>query len=151
MINHIPDRDINNKIVYQTPAFKDKATESGNLYRRKHGFSSNTIADGANETITLVVPYDNCKINEVEIVNAVEGVTIDFYVHDTPTGTISTIPSYMLNQFGFAVELPTGFYRDVSDYDASLIKDMEVRVKITNNTGSNYKLRGNIVWHEVKL
>lgn len=151
MINHLPDRDINNRIVYQVPAFKDKYTESGNLYRRKHGFRSNVIADGASETVTLIAPYDCCKINEIEVVNAMENVTVDFYVHDTPTGTISGTPNLMLNQFGFGVELPDGFYMDHSDYDATLVKDQEIKITIHNNTGGNYTLKGNIIWHEVKI
>jgi hypothetical protein len=62
----------------------------------------------------------------------------------------SEVPSAPLNQFGFGVELPEGFYRDSSEYDADLIKDMEVRITAYNNSGVPVTLRGNIVYHEIK-
>lgn len=131
-------------------AFRKKYVAEGRLYRRKHGFKSVEIPAGESRDIELVVPYDIVKINEVEFINAREGDTVDFKVHDTPTGTISTVPNLMLNQFGYACELPNGLYRDKSDYDADLIKDMKIVITYYNNGAEAYTAKGNIIYHEVK-
>jgi hypothetical protein len=138
-------------IQKETPFQPKKLIDGQKLFRRKHGFVSSEIAVGQTGTIDLVVPYNTAKINEVEITNGREGVSIDLKVYDTPTGTISTVPNYMLNQFGFNVELPHGFYRDISDYDADVIKDMKIEITIKNNSNEPLALRGNIVWHELKV
>jgi hypothetical protein len=146
-----PERDIENKVVSKLYPFADKQTDVGKLYRRKHGFRSGTIPNGQSGTIDLIVPYDMCKINLIELMNCKEDITIDFKIYDTPTGTISTVPNYMLNQFGFGCELPDGLYIDKSEYDADLIKDMKLEITVTNNTGADYILKGNITYHEVKV
>jgi hypothetical protein len=137
-------------IVEYTTPFLPKKQGENKLFRRKKGFKSSEIADGSTGTIEIIVPFPSVKINELEIVNGKEGAVLDFKVHDTPTGTISTVPNLMLNQFGFDVELPDGFYRDRSEYDADLIQDMKIIITVKNNTGSPYTCRGNIVFHEVK-
>ena len=108
------------------------------------------ILDGEEGSIELVVPYNLCHINEMEFTNCKEGMTVDFKVHDTPTGTFSTVPNYMLNQFGFDVELPDGYYKDHSNYDATLILNMKIVIVVKNNTGAAITPKGNIVYHEVK-
>lgn len=153
-------KDKNGNIYLPFSGFANKAVEDGKLFRRKHGFKAAAeIAHGAEGTVQLVVPYDKCKINEFEIINCLEGLTVDFKVHDTPTGTISqtleatgftAVPNLMLNQFGFDVELPNGFYRDKSDYDADVIKDMRIDLIFKNNTGQAITPKGNIVYHELK-
>jgi len=132
-------------------AFSKKYVPQGRLFRRKHGFKSAEIPAGQSGIIELVVPYDLAKINEIEITNAKEGVLLDFKVYDTPTGAISTVPNYMLNQFGFDVELPDGFYRDRSNYDADVQLGMKIELTVKNNTSEPYTARGNVVWHEIKV
>lgn len=149
MITVVPDKDSLGNIVQRMTPFRDKAVAGGKLYRRKYGFKSGTITDGNQEIVELIVPFV-CKINEIEFVNAKDGVTVDFKVHDTSTGFISAEPFYMLNQFGFDVEMSDGLYRDISEYDADLVTDMRVRITVKNNTGSDYICKGNIVYHEVK-
>lgn len=149
-IHIVPKRDAQGNIIQDVKPFAAKAVESGSLFRRKHGFKSAEIAAGQSGTIELVIPYNQVKINEVEFTNAREGDTVDFKVHDTPTGTISTIPNYMLNQFGFDAELPNGLYRDKSDYDADLILNMKIVITYKNNGSTPHIIRGNITYHEVK-
>jgi hypothetical protein len=122
-IHVIPKKDASGEIVSHQAPFKSKAVGSGKLFRRKHGFNK-LVAANSTEEIDLIVPYNICKINQVEFTNAVDGDTVSFKVHDTSTGLFSTVPRYMLNQFGFDVELPNGFYTDKSDYDADLVLDM---------------------------
>jgi len=62
---------------------------------------------------------------------------------------LSTIPNYMLNQFGFNVEMPDGFYKDESSYDADLIQNMKIELTYFNN-GENEKHIGvNFTLHEI--
>lgn len=148
-IHIIPDRDANGLIINPSSPFKSKAVTGGKLFRRKHGFSR-LVAASSTEEIDLIVPYAICKINQVEFTNAVDGDQVDFQVHDTSTGLFSTVPRYMLNQFGFDVELPNGFYTDRSEYDADLVIDMMIKIVYKNNSNVPHTIRGNITYHEVK-
>ena len=133
-----------------TPAFAAKVLPTGEkLYRRKH--SSGWQTAPANSSIVLVVsvPYDNAKINSAEIIGCQEGDTVDLKVHDTPTGHFSTVPFYPLNQFGFQVAMPDGIYIDSSDYDADLIRGMEIRITYYNNSDSDKQIAFNATLHEV--
>lgn len=149
-IHVIPDRDANGNVVSHTEAFASKAVATGKLYRRKHGFKSASIPAGESGVVILVVPYAMVKINEVEFVNAKEGDTVDFKVLDTTTGALTGVPNFMLNQFGFGAELPNGFYKDRSDYDADLGYGMQVEITYHNNSTDAHIIRGNITYHEVK-
>lgn len=146
----VPDRDTTGKAVQKNTPFASKSVDGGNLFRRKHGFRSAEIAAGASGVVTLLVPYNIVKINEIEFINCSEGDKVDFKVLDTPAGLLSTIPNFILNQFGFNAEMPNGFYRDVSSYDADLIKDMQIEITYKNNSDTAKILKGNIVYHEVK-
>lgn len=159
-IHIFPVKDAKGNIVTNKEPFDSKAVPNGSLFRRKHGFVfSSPIPVGSSAIINLVVPYDSVKINELELINCKEGDAVDLKVLDTPQGHIqismgvppeSITPSLMLNQFGFNVQLPAGFYRDVSNYDADLIKDMVVQVEYFNNGSQPITPIGNIVWHEIK-
>jgi hypothetical protein len=130
--------------------FADKKLKNGlKLYRRKHGVYAD-IPAGETQDISLAVPYNLAKINEVEIVGCNIGDKASLKVLDTPAGTISTVPNYMLNQFGFDVCLPDGHFKDVSDYDADVIKDLKIVVSYTNNTAQTKKVGVNFVLHELK-
>jgi len=132
-----------------TNPFSKKVLGGGfKLYRRKHGASS-SIAANSSGTIELVIPYVSCKINIVEVIGCYYGDTVNLKVYDTPQGTLSTIPNYMLNQFGFNVEMPDGFYKDESSYDADLIQNMKIELTYFNN-GENEKHIGvNFTLHEI--
>lgn len=130
--------------------FSSKVISGGKLFRRKYGFKSASIPVGESGVITLVVPYSKVKINEIELVNGKEGDTIDFKVLDTATGLLTGVPNYMLNQFAFDAELPNGFYRDRSDYDAELVAGMQIQITYKNNGLVAHTIRGNITYHEVR-
>lgn len=54
----------------------------------------------------------------------------------------------VLNQFGFAVVMPEGFYSQKSNYDADVMKDLVIRLEYTakeaRDLGINYLI------HELK-
>ena len=149
-VHIMPDRDAKGNVVSLSKPFPSKAVNEGSLFRRKHGFRSVEIAANSSEVINLVVPYNLVKINQIEFINCKEGDQIDFKVKDTPTGAISGIPNLILNQFGFNAEMPNGFYRDVSEYDADLIKDMAIEITYKNNSSESVVIKGNITYHEVR-
>jgi hypothetical protein len=139
------------EVVKETflPAFLNKVLPDGKkLFRRKHGYTAN-IAGSSNGAIDMVVPYNTAKIAEVEIIGCQKGDKVDFKVYDDPSGTISTVPNLMLNQFGFGVWLTDNMYSDVSQYDADVILNMKIEVTYYNNDASAKDVYVNIVYHEV--
>ena len=147
--NYKSNSNIIKKPVYQVIPFSKKLTEDGRkIYRRKHGVS-NSINANSTGTIEIIIPYNNCKIDQVEIAGCEVGDSVDLKVYDTPTGTISGVSSKMLNQFGFSIYMRNDFYKDKSDYDVDLIKDMKVEVSYNNNGASSKNISVNFTLHEV--
>ena len=152
-INIMPEKDAEGNVITRMVAFTAKSdpTTGLKLFRRVHGITCNLTSEGNTEVI-FSVPYNQCKVNEVNIVWCPEGVQVDFQVLDTPTGTISTIPDYMLNQFGFDVNVSKDYFEDISSYDADLIKDMQLKIIFKQKSGytSTKEVGINIVLHEMK-
>lgn len=149
-IGSIPKKNIDGVVIQGNSPFAEKKIGDYKVYKRVHGVKQ-SIGIGQTVAITFVVPYDMCKITEIQIVNGKLGDTCDFEVYDTPTGTISGYPNIMLNQFGFDVNIAEKFHREHSNYDADLIKDMMLEVHYTNNTGIALEIGVNFVLHELKL
>lgn len=126
--------------------FSQKTANGMKLYTRATGVS-HAVVVGAN-VLDFVVPFNTVKFNGLEIVNGKAGEKVSLKILDTPAGAISGVPNYELNQFGFDVNLPDGFYSRESNYDADLIKDLKVRIEFTaieaRNVGVNYLI------HELK-
>lgn len=127
------------------------------LFKRVHGVKSSSISAGGEVDIDLVVPYAHAKFTGAEIFGTELGDTLKFYVLDDATNTYSGAPTtspgypnYILNQFGFDVEMPVDRYKNTSEYDADLYQNMVVRCKYKNN-GANAKTISMNVWlNEVK-
>lgn len=135
---------------YQREPFASKILPSGfKLFRRKHGYKE-TILAGQSKSTKILVPYNQCKINKLEVIAANPLDRIDLKVLDTPTGALSTIPNFILNQFGFNVVVSELLYSDKSDYDADLIKDMQVEITYYNDSSSDITVGYNVIFHEVK-
>lgn len=140
--------------VYTKPMlypFADKKLPDGKkLFKRVHGVSAQV--SGSPDNIDFVVPYNNCKITGVEIINGDFGDKVNFKVYDTPTGTLSGIPDLMLNQFGFNVNIRKEYHKDECNYDADLIKDMKIRVEFDAVTSDLLPktVYINFILHEVK-
>lgn len=150
MEGYIPERDSAGNIIAAPPApFAAKSVAAGKMFRRVHGVTATLAAEG-DTAIELVVPYNLAKINEIVVLWCPEGVTVDFEVFDTPTGAISTVPNAKLNQFGFGAGVAKDNFRDRSDYDADLIKDMKLKATIHNPTTTTKTVCVNFILHEVK-
>ena len=134
---------------YSREPFATKVLKNGTkLFRRKHG-KKETIQANTSKDIIFINPYNSAKVNKLEIIDANALDRIDLQVLDTPSGTISTIPNYMLNQFGFDVVVADLIYSDKSDYDADLIKDMQVKITYHNDSNIDKEVGFNIIFHEV--
>lgn len=149
----------NQNITDNASPFSSKTINGYKLFRRKHG--SNIVIAEPNETIIIdiVIPYDLCKIDKIEVIGANNCDTADLKVYDTPNAQVQInsgvpeayrIPGRMLNQFGFNVVIPENFYEDSSKYDADLIKGMRVEASIKNNSDKQTKYGVNFTLHEVK-
>lgn len=147
-LNFLKDLNIPEVHVNGQPPFADKVTSTGlKLYRRVHGVKKTLSGD---TTFDIVVPYSQCKINAIEILWAPAGLQADLKVYDTPTGTISTVPNYMLNQFGFDAGIAANYYEEASNYDADLIADMKVEVTLKNPNNATDEVCVNFILHEMK-
>lgn len=141
---YLPERK---SMPSESLAFASKVLVSGGkLFKRVHGIKSSL--DNETKNIELVVPYDNCKITGVELIGGSLGDSVNLKVLDTPTGRLSTIPNYMLNQFGFNVYISKGYHKETSAYDADLIKDMKLLVEY--KTAETKDVYVNFILHEVK-
>lgn len=139
----------NKKILSSTSPFKSKELANGKkLYRRKHGYQ-HEVTPGTS-ALTITVPYDVCKINEAEILWCPEGVKIDLKILDTTTGLLTGVPNYLLNQFGFDINVGKDAYHDISAYDADLMRNMQIEVTFKNDTSITKTVGFNIVFHEIK-
>lgn len=137
----------NNSILINEIPFASKVLKDGKkLFARTHG-AEYALTTG-NNNLTFVVPYAQVKINEIEISGCELGDSIDFFVLDTTTGTYSTVPNLPLNQFGFDVKCPDGFYRRKSNYDADLFANMQLYIVYNSKSAKNVYI--NYVLHEVK-
>lgn len=129
--------------------------EIKSIFKRVHGVSA-IIAAGSTVDIDFVVPHPTVKFTGAEVINTHIGDRLDFTVHDNATNTYSGAPvetygaNLQLNQFGFGVYLPDGFYQNTSNYDADLYLGMIIRCSYTNNTGSSKTVYMNPWLHEVK-
>lgn len=135
----------NNKST--TYPFADKVLPDGKkLFKRVHGVS----ASFNNETkkIEFVIPYNECKITGVEILNCNYGDTANLNVYDSSTGIISGFPNVKLNQFGFNVFINEKYHKETSNYDADLFLGMKVSVEITASQQKDIYV--NFILHEVR-
>ncbi len=129
--------------------FADKVLPNGKrLYTRVHGIQASV--SGAPDTIDFNIPYNNCKLTGIEILNGLTGDTCNLKVIDTPSGTISGVPNAVLNQFGFDVNVNKDYYKRESAYDADLIKDMKIRVEYDSIATLPANIYLNFILHEVK-
>jgi hypothetical protein len=118
------------------------------LFRRKHGYCFDCVANQYTECI-IVVPYAFAKINHIELLNAPEIIKIDLEVLDTSIGSLTGIPNYVLNKFGYDVFCSKDYYQDVSQYDADVVQNMQIRITVKNPSQA-FNLKINTVFHEVK-
>ncbi len=136
--------------IDKQPAFASKYTVDGkSLYKRVHG-ANNTISANSTGNIDLTVTYGEVKFTGAEIIGTSKEDTVNFKIIDDANGTYSGTPNAVLNQFGYNVEMPAGgFYKNTSQYDASLFNGMILRCEYSNNTASSVYIALNFEMHEV--
>jgi len=145
LVNNFEDKDI---IVTSQPPFSSKTLPDGKkLYARTQG-KEFTLVAGAN-TLDFSIPYPTCKITGVEIINGELGDKVDLFILDDPSGTYSTIPNDILNQFGFDTNIAKDFYKKESHYDADLYINMNISITYYSQSAKNIYI--NYLLHEVKV
>lgn len=144
--NHIP-QPVNNTTIITASPFDSKVLENNKrLFKRFIGVQY-TLSQGEN-VLLYTIPYPWVKIDGIEIINCSILDKLDFEVLDSVNGNYSGIPNFKLNQFGFSVNLPEGFYSVRSKYDSDLYQGMQIMFKYFS---SNQKTIGiNLDLHEVK-
>jgi len=131
-------------------AFASKILPNGkSLFRRIHGIKLTTDGTSNAQKIIFTVPYTSAKITSTEIIGAELGDKIDFKILDTAAGTVSTIPNYPLNQFGFGVYPSKERYEQKSEYDADLFLGLQLEITITPVDTTVRDVYFNLVLHEV--
>jgi hypothetical protein len=132
--------------VGDSPAFTSKSIGTKKLFSRVTG-KKFPIVPGVN-TLDFVVPFNAVKMTGLEIANSREGETVNLKILDTASGSVSQIPSALLNQFGFEVNMPGGIYSRESSYDSDLFLGLVIRLEYTANEARD--LGVNYFIHEVK-
>jgi len=130
------------------PFAQKKLSDGRRLFRRKHGVR-HIVPANSEHSFTFEIPYVQCKIDEVEIINCSGNDNVDLKVRDNASGTYSSIPNVLLNQFGFNVCLSDLYYADTSNYDANLYQTMKMEVVYRNNDDEDKNIGVNFVLHEV--
>jgi len=126
--------------------FASKVVDGASLFSRIHGeefsvSSGTTICD-------FSVPYTKVKFDAIEILGSNLGDSVSLKILDNAQGTFTTIPLYKLNQFGFEVRLPEGFYKRESKYDSDLFATMIIRIEYTTIVDKFVYI--NYILHELK-
>lgn len=129
----------------QSP-FAEKTVGGKSLFNRTEG-KEFSVSVGDNDLI-YTISWPTVKFTGIEIINGEVGDVVNLKVLDSTTGTYTTVPNYQLNQFGFTVNLPDGFYKRESRYDADLYYGMQIKIEL--NTATARDVRINYVIHEVK-
>ena len=136
----------NKRVDVVAPAFASKLIGTKKLYARNTGFQS-ALSSGAN-TITYTATLAWAKITGVQVTNCEALDYVDFKVYDSAAGTYSGVPNYLLNQFAFAVNLPSGFYDRQSPFDADLYAGMVLKIEYTSVSAKTIGI--NLIMSEVK-
>jgi len=137
----------NSSIITTSNTFTAKVSGIYKLETRNTG-KSFSVTTGMT-VCNFVIPYTKCKIDGLEVVGGEVGDTCDLFILDTASGTLSTIPYYKVNQFGYTVNIPAGFYSREAKYEAELFVGLTISVEYTSI--SNKTIRFNYHLHEMKL
>lgn len=131
--------------------FTSKILRDGRkIYKRTHGVSGSPVLAGQSSTTIYTIPYLECKITAVEVIGSGLGDQVNFKILDTAAGTVSGVPNYTLNQFGFNVYVSSGMYREESSYEADLFQGLQLEMEYINNGVDVITPNYNITLHEVK-
>lgn len=142
----VPNRDSNGNVVSTTSPFASKELAGKKLYKRVHGISE-SLSSGSN-TVSYTITYPWCKINAIEVIGAELGDTMSLKVKDDASGTYSGTANYVLNQFGFDVNIAKDYYEHKSEFDADLYVDMVLEITYTSQSAKSIGI--NFILNELK-
>lgn len=133
----------NKSLPQQVQPFASKSLPNGKkLFKRYHGEQYN-VTGGVN-TLLYTISYSQVKIVGVDVINAEAGDRIDLLVLDSITGTYTTVPNYILNQFAFGVSTSKDFFRQESNYDADLYLGMQIKIVFTSQSDKTIGINFNL-------
>jgi len=105
------------------------ASKQGHSFRGM-GFSGNALK---NASTVIALTVDNTyDLSGVEILNGALGDKVQMKVVDDALGTYSTIPNYVLDQFGINWNIRPNFVKDLP-YTARVYLGMKVEFHYTNS------------------
>lgn len=137
-------------IISTTPAYGSKTiTVSGvskKLYVRNVGLQA-TLATGVN-TINYTASLTWSKLLGIEIVSCEPLDRVDFQIYDTATGNYSGYPNTLLDQFGYAVNLPKDYYIKTLNLNIDLYAGLVVRFTYTSISAKTIGI--NLLLNEVE-
>ncbi len=149
--NHVDFLKNTNAPIVQVSAltaFASKLLPDGKkLFKRYCGIQP-TVAIGEN-TIIYTIPYSQVKIIGIDVMYAEALDNVSLFILDSTTGTYSTIPNYILNQFGFDVNISKDFFRQESNYDADLYYGMQIKLVYNSQSAKTIGINFNL--SEVKI
>jgi len=141
---------VQNTVVQLVPAYGNKKVNVNgvikNLFARNRGIQQ-TLTTGTN-TVSYTCTYPWAKLVGAEIIGGETLDTVNFKVYDTATGTYSGVANALLNQFGFNVNISSGFYKREAPYDADIYQNMVLALEYTSV--SNKTIGVNLLMNEVK-
>lgn len=117
----------NKPLIQQNVTFAAKVLANGNrIFRRVRGTSGNV--QNTPDNIDFVIPFANCKITGLQILNGRLGDKATFQILDNAAGTISGTPNALLNTFAQDVYITPDVAIYPSKYDADLIQGLVLRI-----------------------
>ena len=124
---YIPEKDDNGNFVYHRPTFSDKTLPDGKkLYKRLMG-SQHVLAAGVNTFIAHVIAVPHVKMVGLKIIGGELLDYTDIKILDDVSGTYTTVPNYLLNQYGFSCNIAKDFHEEHCPYDADLYVGMQIQ------------------------
>jgi len=141
----MPDRDSSGNIINRSHPFGAKA----DLNFRGTGISG-TLAAGEEKQLDMAVAWPKVELTGVEIMGGSLGDNVQLKIVDTEEGTYSTIPNYVLNQFGYDWNLPGTLYIKELPYNATLYQGMKIAVVYKNNSTDATEVFINFDIHEAQ-
>jgi len=131
------------------PFARKTHSDGRKLFRRLHGISLSLDTSGTQQSITFTIPYTSCLMTAAEVINSVSGDTLNFKILDTAAGTVSGVPNYELNQFGFNVNIPTDYYEAPSEYDSELFGGLQIKIEYNPIDSVARDVHFNLILHEL--
>lgn len=137
-----------NVAITSTPPLANNNAGNGKFFYQRAVGIRQTLSAGSNTFTWTQSTFPMSQVYAIEVIGAENGDYTDFIVLDTSTGTLSGVPNYPLNQFGFTTNLAPGFYSREAKFPATIIEGLQF--KFVYNSVSAKTVGINIIFHEIK-